>query len=137
MIEVARQKFSLQYIGRVWWWKPNMKTRSMQKKAAEPTKKAEPEAEPKPEPQPKPKRKYAPGEIKPWVRPALADSSEDEGNALDEWQDRRFLELCLCGPGTDEATCTCGCMVDYTRSEWRKHKAKHGLTPPGDWAAWE
>jgi hypothetical protein len=85
----------------------------------------------------KPKRKYKSWEIKPWMRPALADSSEDEGNALQEWEDNRFLQLCLCGPGTDEATCTCGCMVGYTRSEWRKHKAKHGLAPPGGWAAWD
>ena len=94
----------------------------------------EKKAQPKPK---KPKRKYKSWEIKPWVRPSLADSSEDEGNDREEWQANRFLELCLCGPGTDEATCTCGCMVDYTRSEWRKHKAKHGLAPPGGWDAWD
>lgn len=110
----------------------------MQKKAAEPTKKAEPEAEPKPEPQPKPKRKYAPGEIKGWMRPALADDSADEGNDLDDWEEERFRQLCLCEPRPDStAQCTCGCLVDYTRSAWRKHKKKHGLAPPGGWAAWE
>ncbi len=128
--------------------KPNMKNDPTKKKA-KPKDMPETEHKPKPGPikkeakakeakKPKtPKRKYTSDEIEPWVSPAVTDSSEGEGNALDEWQDRRFLELCLCGPGIDEVTCTCGCMVDYTRSEWRKHKAKHGLAPPGGWTAWD
>jgi hypothetical protein len=129
-----------------------MKTAPIKKKEAEIEKKAkqrkatpkkakrkyargpiEKKAQPKPK---KPKRKYKRGEIAEWVRLPLADSSADEGNDLEEWEAQRFLELCLCGPGTNEATCTCGCMVQYTRSSWRKHKAKHGLAPPGGWDAW-
>ena len=85
-----------------------------------------------------PKRKYAPGEIPPWVRKYLSDGSADEGNDLDDWEERRFRELCLCEPRPDSmAECTCGCLVVYTRSEWKKHKKKHGLAPPGGWGAWE
>jgi hypothetical protein len=83
-----------------------------------------------------PKRKYAPGEIDGWMRPA--DDSEDEGNDLDDWEEERFRQLCLCEPRPySTAECTCGCLVDYTLRAWKKHKKKHGFAPPGGWDAWE
>ncbi len=81
------------------------------------------------------KRKYAPDEIAEWMRPFLDDDSADEGNELDEWEEK---QLCLCEPHPDSTTeCTCGCLVDYTRREWKKHKKLHGLVPPDGWVVWE
>ena len=80
----------------------------------------------------KPKRKYKRGQIKAWMRPPVADDSEDECNDRDEYEDKRWRELCLCEPRPDSmAECTCGCLVQYTTSAWKQHKAKHGLAPPG------
>ena len=81
---------------------------------------------------------YAPGQIAGWMRPAVEDDSEDEGNDLDEWEEKRFRELCLCWPAPESmAGCTCGCLVEYTRRGWRQQKKTHGLAPPGGWGAWE
>ncbi len=92
----------------------------------------------KPTKEEKAQRKYQRGKIRGWMRPPLSDGSADEGNALDEWEDERWRELCLCEPRPDStAECTCGCLVQYTRSAWKKHKEKHGLAPPGGWAVWE
>ena len=82
-------------------------------------------------PKAKRKRKYA------WMRPPVADDSEDEGNELDDWEEERFRELCLCEPRPySTAQCNCGCLVFYTRRAWRQHKKKHGIAPPGGWGKW-
>jgi hypothetical protein len=95
-------------------------------------------AEPAPAPKKKRKRKYKRGSIAGWMRPPLDDDSEDEGNDLDEWEEKHFRDICECEPRPySTAECTCGCLVFYTRAEWRKHKRRHGLAPPGGWAKWK
>jgi hypothetical protein len=63
------------------------------------------------------KRKYAKGEIKPWMRPSLDDESADEGNDRDEWEQEEVRRLCLCQEGH---RCTCGCKVTLSRKEWKR-----------------
>ena len=88
----------------------------------------QPAPAPAEKPAKKKKRKYKRGQIKAWMRPPLADDSEDEGNDRDEKEEQRFRKLCLCEPRPDSmAECTCGCLVEYTRTAWKKHKAKYGL----------
>ena len=82
-------------------------------------------------PQLKRKRKYAEGEIKPWMRPPLDDDSADEGNDRDEWEEEEFQRLCLCVKPRSMGRCTCGCLVTLSRKEWHKvQKLSHYV--PGD-----
>ena len=39
---------------------------------------------------------YAPGQMAAWMRPGVEDDSDDEGDKLDEWEEKRFREVCLC-----------------------------------------